>query len=367
MAGQELVTRLAAWLRQYVWFPTPGQDLIVALWIMHTWFIDHFTSTPYLCLTARTKRAGKTTLLELVAASGQNGQLIATLRPAAIARLLHATEGRVTACFDEMESLSRGSVGDLRSIMATGYRRGQFHMVTSGDKVKAFRTFGPKAFALIGDMTDVIRDRAIILRLSRAPRGTEVLDYTNPSVRERAHAEAAELVQELKTFAERTGKPNYIAPEFLHGRESEIWLPIWTLAHHAALSPEVMDGAAGAMVDISAIKSEPAASWTALSEDFEREQEDADYSEHVLRDMRAVLREDETKIRSTDAVERLRAIPTSPWRTWRGTGLDTITLAALLSRFGVQPKSLRFGKGKAGDNSNVHKGYDAKELREVKL
>lgn len=367
MAGQEIVTRLAAWLRQYVYFPIKGQETIAALWVLHTWMLDNFTSTPYLCLTARTKRAGKTTLLELLSAASRNGQLLATLRPAAIVRLLHATDGRVTVCFDEMESLSKSSVGDLRSILATGYRRGQFHIVSSGDKVKAFRTFGAKAFALIGDMTDVIRDRAIIMRLQRAPQGAAIEDYTNPAIRAKAHAEAMELVGEITSWIERTGKPQFITPEFLQGREAEIWLPLWTAAHHAALPAAMLDEIAAAMVDMSAIKSEPASRWTALSEDAEKDQEDADYSERVMRDAQSVLRDDETKIRSTDLVSRLKAIPTAPWRTWRGPGLDVITLAALLSRFGISPEAQRFGKGKAGDNTNVAKGYKVDAIRKVKL
>lgn len=364
--GAELIGAVRAWLRRYVWFPVAGQDLIIALWIAHTWFIDGFTSTPYLCVTARTKRAGKTTLLELVAAAGQNGQTFATIRPAAIVRFLHAVEGRAVVAFDEVERMSRGTAGDVRSILATGYRRGQFHMVTSGDRVKAFRVFGPKAFALIGDMTDVIRDRSVILRLQRAPRGAEVLDYTNPTIRERAHTEAAELAAELSNWQQRTGgKSRIVSPEFLDGREREIWLPIWSMAHHAGLDAKTMDLLAAAMVDTSAIKSEPASAWTALSEDAERDQEDQDYAERMLTDLRSVLKPGETFIPSVEAVVRLQGIPTAIWRTWRGQGVNEITLAALLSRFGLAPVVGRIGKGRKG--SRTVRGYKVRDVQAVKL
>lgn len=367
MTGQELVKRIAAWLEMYVWFPTKGQSTIVALWVLHSWMLDSFSSTPYLCVTARTKRAGKTTLLELLAAVTRNGTLLGTMRPAAVARLLHGMDGKATLCFDEMEGLSRGTLGDVRSILTTGYRRGSLHIVSSGDKVKGFKTFGAKAFALIGDLGDVIRDRAIIIRLQRAGRDAKVQEYGNPAVREKAHAEAAELAAEASAWSKMHGKPAYVSPEFLHGREAEIWLPIWTLAHHAGLVPAELDEVASAMVDISAIKKEDTAQWMALAEDAERDQDEADSAEQLLIDAKSVLGELETKVRSQELVDRLRALPKAPWRTWRGNGLDVITMAALLSRFGVEPKSLRFGKGKAGDNSNVHKGYEAAAIRAAKV
>lgn len=363
--GLDLVNRLATWLALYLWFPMPGQARIAALWIVHTWLLDHFTSTPYMSITARTKRAGKTTLLELLAAASRGGTLLATVRPAAMVRLLHAMDGRVTLCMDEMESLSKSSVGDVRSILATGYRRGQYHITSSGDKVKAWRTFGAKAFALIGDLSDVIRDRSIIMRLQRAPRGVQVLDYTNPAIRAKAHAEAAELAGEIQAYLEHRGKPAFTAPEFLHGRESEIWLPIWTAAHHCQLPEAMLREISGAMVDISAIKSEPPSRWSALADDAEKEQEEADTAERILTDCKRVIREDEAKIKSTELVERLRSIETSPWRVWRGTGIDAITLSALLSRFNIQPSAMRFGKSKSGDNSNVVKGYDANAIRKA--
>ena len=66
------------------------------------------------------------------------------------------------------------------------------------------------------------------------------------------------------------------------------------------------------------------------------------------------------RIASGRLVRGLREIPTSPWRTYEGTGITEISLASMLKLFGVEPKTIRF-KPKSEPNSTA-KGYYRADL-----
>jgi hypothetical protein len=71
------------------------------------------------------------------------------------------------------------------------------------------------------------------------------------------------------------------------------------------------------------------------------------------------------KMATTELARRLRQLPTSPWRTYRGTGIiedasGAMLMASLLRRFGVEPKTIRL-KPKGEPNSTA-KGYVLADL-----
>ena len=79
-----LLDEVAAFIRQYV-VMTESQAVAVTLWIAHTHAIEAADATPYLHITAATKRAGKTRLLEvldlLVARPWLTGRVSAAVLP----------------------------------------------------------------------------------------------------------------------------------------------------------------------------------------------------------------------------------------------------------------------------------------------
>jgi hypothetical protein len=92
-------------------------------------------------------------------------------------------------------------------------------------------------------------------------------------------------------------------------------------------------------------------------EDDAQEQE---YAVRLLRDM-AVITADRKQITTQEAIAKLREIPTSPWRRFRGAGLEDgieggMVLAGLLSRFGVKSSTIRIAPKSAGTGSTA-KGY----------
>lgn len=333
--GQALINLVEGYIRKYVTFPdaSKGQSLVMALWCVHTWLYERFSTTPYLVITASTKQAGKTLCMEVLSLICRGSQMMATLRPLALVRVMEAYEGRVTLFCDEAEKLSSGAVGDLRSIFTSGYRVGGMHLVSAGTGFKRFRTFAPKCFALIGDVMDVVRDRSIVVTLQRAK---PVADFHASH----ATAEQEAIAIQAGILAYFDVVPELVQPEFLSGREREIWAVLFSVAKALKLDAATMHTLEATCADLVGAKSAEARAYNATKES-EAQAGDVTASEAALRDLASVLKAGEKGIFSKTAIERMKAIPTSPWRTFKGEGLTQHGLAALISRFGIVNKSVR--------------------------
>lgn len=362
MTGQQLLERWTAFLRRYVVMSEP-QALVVALWAINTYVYDKFPSVPFLEVVATTKRAGKTTLLNVLRFLCRGAEQFAIVRILTILRMIEANEGRITVLIDEAEQFSKPSLGELRSGVATGYQQGAQHAVSQGTSFKKFRTFAPWAFAQIGNVHDVLRDRCIEIELERG-KPERVLSEWDVT----AKAEAQELIHELLQFSAtkiRDGKMHIpvVAAEWLSGRERQLWTPLVSVAAWLGVHADTMRALQTASVDLGLLKTLPPKVWHSAQD--EKDAEEKDMATRVVQDIRAVVQPGETFIPSSDLVTRLRAIPTAPWRAWRGAGLNEILMAALLARYGVTPQNGQIGKGRK--DRKIVKGYRAKEINEIKL
>lgn len=356
MTGQQLIERWVAFLRKYV-VMSEQQALVVALWSINTWVYDRFASVPFLEIVASTKRAGKTTLLDALRMLCRGPEQFAIVRILTILRMIEHYEGKVTILIDEAEQFGRPNLGDTRQGVATGYRQGAQHAVSVGKGFQRFRTFAPWAFAQIGNVHDVLRDRCIEIELQRGKPAASLSEN-----RDIATAEAQELIAEFILFsrhaAERHGRIPIVAAEWLHSRERELWTPIVSIAHWLGLHADTMRSLQAASVDFGLLKQQPAKVWHSAQD--ETDAEDRDAAERVLADSLSVLVAGEPFIPSSVLVDRLRSIDTAPWRGWRGNGLNEVLLAALLVRYGVEPKVARVGKGRK--DSKTLRGYGTAEL-----
>lgn len=363
MTGQQMVDRWVAFLRRYV-VMSEQQALVVALWAINTWVYEHFPSVPFLEIVATTKRSGKTTLLDVLRMVTRGAEKFAIVRILTVLRMIEAYEGKVTILIDEAEQFSKPSLGEQRSGIATGYKSGAQHAISVGKGFQRFRTFAPWAFAQIGNVHDVLRDRCIEIELERG-KPTRVLSEWDTT----AKAEAEELIAELVEYARTQASKNngkmhipIVPADWLSGRERELWTPIVSVAAWLGIHADTMKALQIASVDLGLLKTLPPKVWHSAQDELDAEEKDA--AERVLQDVRSVLQPGETAIFSRVLVERLRAIGTAPWRAWRGNGINEITLAALLSRYGLQPDTVTIGKGRK--TRQQAKGYKVRDIQAVK-
>jgi hypothetical protein len=134
----------------------------------------------------------------------------------------------------------------------------------------------------------------------------------------------------------------------------------------AILCPHRIEELTRAAVDIATAKTADAKKFTELAGQ-EKDVEEQEYAERLLLDLITVIG-DRKQITTAEAILLLRAIPTAPWRKFRGTGLKDVIdgamdIAALLSRFGVAPKMLRIAPKR--EKNSTARGYNRQELVEA--
>lgn len=361
---------LRSFLSDYCHFATPEIVRPLSLWIAATHIFETFDCFPYLAITARTKRAGKTRLAELISFTCSM-PLMSVPNAAALRRAIK--DMKPTLISDEAEKLSSESASVMRQLLNIGYRKGQTMMVADGKRgYIQWPTFCPKVFVLIGNVYDTLRDRSIEITMERAPEGTVLKDF----MYETAKAQGLEIVDELQVFLAANLEKITAAymsignVKFLTDRDAEIWRPLFALA--AALEPESVNELHRIAVDLSTEKLSTAFT-ISKEEQADREKivENESYARRAVSDLLSITVGIET-IQTSVAVELLKNIDIAPWRKYQGTGLEGRMLADLVSILELKSKPIRV-KAKSlkrtgsepkynGTGQNVSRGFTRADI-----
>lgn len=351
MTKAQTFRHIESLLGDYMAFPLPTQAAICALWAIGTWGYQDFDAFPYFVITAATKQSGKTRLAELLGLVSYNAKNTGALTPAVLFRSMDASANSgVTLFFDEAEQLSSEAASTMRVVLNMGYRRGQTVQRMEGDTIKEFQVYCPKAFVLIGDVYDTLRDRSILIELHRGtPRKRfqfRDVEAIAEGIREamKAHREAGIL-----------GADGVIVDpsEWLDGRDAECWAPILTLAQEWC--PDRYDEIMRASVDFTALKTAPARRFSSLAQ-AEEDRTEQQYGERAIRDIASIMHAaNAARMFGEDICHAMCAIATAPWRSYRGEAITPVRLAHLVSRFGLSPKYIKAG-------GKVRRGYQRADV-----
>lgn len=364
VSASGLIGEIESFLTRYISFGDRSQALPLALWVAGTHIFEVFDAYPYLTITAATKRAGKTRLMELLSFIAARSHHTADITPAALFAMVE--DEKPTLMIDEAERFA-ASQKDFRSIINSGYRRGGTVTRRLGKGVRHYKVYCPKVFVLIGDVYDTLRDRSIIINLRRA-HAPQRLIYAD------AQSEGRELRDKLEETAAIHG--GRIADaycdldrmDFLTDREEEIWSPLFSICR--VLFPDRCDELIRSAVDISTAKTAEAKKFTDLPQHEDAVQQ-VEYGERVLRDLIEIIRRQRRRSISTvEAIPALRDLPTGPWRAFRGEGIKpniegSMMLASLLEPFGVRPRTIRLRPKSQGASGSTAKGYVLADLIEA--
>lgn len=340
------VTKIESFLSRFVSFTDRRYAFVLALWTIATYVYKTFDAFPYLCITSDTKRSGKTRCAEMLAFVASNPIDTGAMTPAMIYRTIESESP--TLFIDEAEDCSR-ETSPLRPVLNMGYRRGKTVIRMGKDGTpEEFQVYCPKVFILIGDLNDTLRDRCIIVRLVRA-------ESRERFVYESVQTEGEALRTEIKALATKYGRDieyrfaNYNDIAFLTDRDAEIWTALFVVC--SVLCHERIEELSRYAVDIATEKTMDKRRFTVLAES-ENDIEAEEYSVRLLRDIHGILVASKRKAMATvDLIEQLRAIPTAPWRTFRGEGVTAHNMGDLLSTFqGVRRTTFR-------DGTRTMKGY----------
>lgn len=347
--GQTTLERIEQWLAGFVVFPNEHMALVAALWAINTYVFGSFDATPYLAITARTKQAGKTTLLELLSFLARNAERIGvgTMAPT-LYGLMDSYDTKCSLFFDEAERMSRGTATVMSGMMNSGYRRGETVPRTVKGEIVKFGCYCPKAFALIGDPSETLRDRSILFVLARAIGARAYRPST-------AQAESIELVSLIESAVEGMAGAKVVCPDWLSNRDQEIWEPLWSVAVALGCDARLLARLRKASEWLVAGKGAELRRYTETA-DSEAAWEASQMGEKAIRDLAACFKTGEKVVFSEEAVRRMRAA-SGTWDNYKGEGLTALTLSRLVAGLGVKPYGVRV----PGEDTQ-RRGYSRKSV-----
>lgn len=366
-----IIQKIKNWLEQYMVFAEDFQSTVIACYVCMTHCHNIFSAIPYLGINARTKRAGKSRLgvelLQYIVSVGK-----AQTAPTFAGIMRDITNLHATLIFDESESMSSEAKNTMHALMNAGYKKGQVITRSAGKKgVIDYEVFGPKLFILIGEASDTLRDRSIMITLQRSLESPsreyifhEVMEESQ-QLREAIH----NVVEDKKDNiyqAYREEKAKYLVSD----REEEIWKSILAIAKVLG-SKEEYETIKRSAIDLSTMKSAPKIS---VDLDYEKLMDQVEYSRRLIQDCICVHKSlpsnDVRKqgIKQTELLAALLELELSPWRKFKGVGLDLNTMTELLKAGGTMPgtsnskqtvmtTTIRRGKKNSGKGQEVVRGY----------
>ena len=358
MADRSILQSIRDFITQYVTFPdNQGYATVAALWAVGTYLWPYFDAYPYLVITSDTKRSGKSRCAELMSFVCSNPYNMAGMTAATMYRIIR--DEKPTVFVDEAETLSSEAATMMRAVLNVGYRRGQTIPRTGeGGKVEQWPAYCPKAFILIGDVYDTLRDRSIVIRMRRAEPPRRFLFDNAKSEGNDLGERVASLMDDVRSailerYQRHPGLP------FLQDRDEEIWTPLFAICE--VVAPAEVETLTRIAVDLSTEKTAPARRLTNLQEratleKAERDALDDEYATRLLRDLATVI-DGHAVLETRKALELLYDLPTAPWRKFRGEGLTPINMADMLRRFGVNARYIRPRVKHKGDRPKVARGY----------
>jgi hypothetical protein len=335
MSARQLAATLTALerhLRRFVWFPKPEQSVAIALWIAHTHAMAAVEQSPILAISSPVKQSGKSRLLEVLEAVVPTPWRIE--RPSEAVLFRRIARDAPTVLLDEVDTVfmdRNGQFEGLRAIYNAGNRRGTVvsRVVPKGKtfELADFPIFCPKAVAGIGRFPETLIDRSIVIAMSRRAPGERI---------ERLRARTAEalglplreaLADQLAAVDDLT-LPDELLPAALDDRGQDNWEALLAIARLAGGEwPEL---AARAAVALQA----------------DRQTADDNAAVTLLGDLAGILTEDRPFVSTSEIIEELTKLDSSPWAEWtHGKPISARGIARLLAPFGIAPERVRSGSG----------------------
>jgi Protein of unknown function (DUF3631). len=311
--GRELAKEIEAYVRKYVVLPDDNAVVPLVLWPLAAHAHDCFEVFPILVISSAVLRAGKTTVLMVLAVLLPRVLFTSNTTAAALFKAIGLF--KPTILVDEGDTFLSGDEA-LRGLMNSGHIRSLAYVTRANG---TYSTWAPKVIALIGSVPKTVEDRSITITMQRrAPNETvERFRLDRLQEHEDLRRKAARWTQD---HAEELRKADPEIPSQMDSdRARDNWRPLLALA----------DEIGG---DWPRRTREAAVAFSRADETFDEEPRIL-----LLKDLEGLFRSQRVdRLESRKIVKWLTAMPERPWGNYlRGQPLTPQDLAAMLKPFRV--------------------------------
>ena len=349
--GATVLDAVDTYLARFVVYPSDHERRAHVLWIVHTWLMSAWESTPRIAFLSPEPGSGKSRALEVTEPLVPRAVHAVNTTPAYLFRKVSDEAGPPTILYDEIDTVFGPKAKDnedIRGMLNAGHRKGATagRCVMRGKIVETEELPAYCAVALAGldDLPDTIMSRSVVVRMRRrAPDETVEpwrLRINGPDaekLRERISAWAWSVVDRLDA-----GDFWPEMPEGVHDRDADVWEALLAVADLAG-GHWPTDARAAAVALVNASKNRRPSLGVIL-----------------LADIRAVFDEvGDEKLATDQLLKGLTRMEESPWPSIRrGEPLDARGLANRLGKYGIGSKSHRTGEA-------VFKGYSRTQFTDA--
>jgi hypothetical protein len=290
--------------------------------------MDRWESTPRLAFLSPEPGSGKSRALEISSLLVPNPVMAVNVSPAYLFRKVGGEE-TVTLLYDEIDAVFGPKAREneeIRALLNAGHRKGAVagRCVVRGKIIETedISAYAAVALAGLGGLPDTIMTRSVVIRMRRRHDGERVEPY-----RSRIHGREGYRIRDAIAVWARSAKIDWPKlPEEIQDRDADVWEPLIAIA------------------DAIGEKWSTKARVAAVSLVTAAQEAETSLGVRLLTDLRTVFK-GEDELTSKTILDRLIALPESPWGDLRGKPLDERKLARLLRPYEVKPKVLRTSAG----------------------
>jgi putative DNA primase/helicase len=323
VTGAELCCEISETIRQHVVLSQTDADA-AALWSIHSHALAVAMVTPLLGISSPTPECGKTRLLTIISALVPKPVFASNITAASLFRAVELWEP--TLLIDEADSYLPHNE-ELRGVLNSGHTRAAAYIVRSvgeDHEPRRFRTWCPKAIALIGSLPATLESRAIKIELRRKAPGEKVADLRGDRL-DQFEPLARKAARWVKDHLDALKSVDPQLPGALSGRAADNWRPLLAIADTiGGRWPERACKAAEAL----AARGHGGTHRTMLLAD--------------IRDIFEARGDGCESIASAELVNTLAEMDARPWPEFsRGNKITPSQVAKLLKPFGIEPRTIR--------------------------
>lgn len=230
---EKLFEEIKTFLYTHLETPKPEDLTVIAAWILHTWTLERFDTTPYLFFYG-VFESGKSRALELLQELGFRAWLATGITTATLYRAVE--EWRPSLLLDESETFINRP--EISGLLNAGYRRNtivprQTQNADGSYETEWFDLFCPKAIAGTEDILRTTKSRCVTFKMAKATRPIPIFID-----KERARTLRNKLLQyrfnqmlDCEAREAREAPTGYEGEEELakvsSGRLTELFLPLY--------------------------------------------------------------------------------------------------------------------------------------------
>jgi len=321
------------------------QSHAAALWIAHTWFIDHLEISPLAIINAPEKACGKTQLLTVFGYLSNKPLPAANASTSSIFRAVE--KWMPTILVDEADTFFKENT-ELQGLINAGYLRGNYILRTESNGVefepRKFSIFSAKAIAGIAlekHLPDATMSRGIIFNLRRK-KPEESVCRLRHAERKLFGEVTAKLARFAEDFAHRVKNGRPTLPDSLSDREQDNWEPLLAIA--ACAGTDWLNKATEAALTLS----KPSEASVSIGN-------------QLLADIQEIFtfkRID--KLSTADLIQALIQDDEKPWASYNhGKPITPRQIAKQLSSYGISSKTVRLGA------YNTPKGFEKSQFHDA--